>query len=98
VNTANDQVTVLATQENWVKLKEILRWLLKELENPDGIDHKLLEQKRRFLVHMIQTYSGINHYLKGVPGILDYWRRNRDVDGFECTKIKTTPMGWRSRD
>jgi hypothetical protein len=82
VNTSNEKVTVLVTQAKWAKLKEILKWLLEELENPYGIHHKLLEQKRGFLVHMIQTYPGLNPYLKGVHGTLDSWRRNRDINGF----------------
>jgi hypothetical protein len=82
VNTSNNKVTVLATREKWVKLKAILIWLEEELENPQGIDHKLLEQKRGFLVHMVQTYPSLNPYLKGAHGTLDSWRRNRDVNGF----------------
>jgi hypothetical protein len=53
VNTSNGKVTVLATREKWVKLKEILTWIEEALRDPEGIDHKLLEQKRGFLVHMV---------------------------------------------
>jgi hypothetical protein len=81
-NTSNNKVTALATPEKWVKLKAILIWLEEELENPQGIDHKLLERKRGFLVHMVQTYPALNPYLKGAHGTLDSWRRNRDVNGF----------------
>jgi hypothetical protein len=82
VNTLEQKVTVLATQDKWVKLKDTLAWLWENLSNPDGMDHKLLERKRGFLVHMVQTYPGLNPYLIGVHGSLDSWRKNRDVDGF----------------
>jgi hypothetical protein len=82
VNTADGKVTVLATREKWKKLKAILQWLLENHNDPGGLDHKLLEQKRGFLVHMVQTYPGLNPYLKGVHGTLDSWRRNRDENGF----------------
>ena len=88
VNTSNNQVTVLATREKWVKLKAILVWLEEELENSLGIDHKLLERKRGFLVHMVQTYPALNPYLKGVHGTLDYWRCNRNVNGFRMHEDK----------
>jgi hypothetical protein len=72
----------LATKEKWLKLKAILVWLKEELDNPAGIDHKLLERKRGFLVHMVQTYPALNPYLKGVHGTLDSWRCGRDINGF----------------
>jgi hypothetical protein len=56
--------------------------LREELDNPAGIDHKLLERKRGFLVHMVQTYPALNPYLKGVHGTLDSWRCGRDINGF----------------
>jgi hypothetical protein len=82
VNTSEGKVTVLATHEKWVKLKALIQWLWENHDDPDGIDHKLLERKRGFLLHMVQTYPALNPYLKGVHGTLDYWRRNRDENGF----------------
>jgi hypothetical protein len=88
VNTSNNKVTVLATRDKWIKLKAILEWLAEELKNPEGIDHKLLERKRGFLVHMVQTYPALNPYLKGVHGTLDSWRCNRDINGFRMHEDK----------
>jgi hypothetical protein len=82
VNTSEGRVTVLATHEKWIKLKALIHWLWENHDDPDGIDHKLLERKRGFLVHMVQTYPALNPYLKGVHGTLDSWRRNRDENGF----------------
>jgi hypothetical protein len=82
VNTSDKKVTVLATQAKWLKLKEIMVWLWENLSNPDRMDHKLLERKWGFLVHMVQTYPGLNPYLIGVHGSLASWRKNRDVNGF----------------
>jgi hypothetical protein len=82
VNTADGSVTVLATKDKWLKLKATLLWIKQELKNLEGLDHKLLERKRGFLVHMVQTYPALKPYLKGVHGILDSWRKKRDVNGF----------------
>jgi hypothetical protein len=71
VNTSDGKVTVLSTRKKWLKLKAIIEWLEEQLEDPEGIDHKLLERKRGFLVHMVQTYPALNPYLKGVHGTLD---------------------------
>jgi hypothetical protein len=79
VNTSGGEVAVLATRVKRLKLKSILAWLAEALDNAEGIDHKLLEQKRGFLVHMVQTYPSLNPCLKGVHGTLDSWRCNRDV-------------------
>jgi hypothetical protein len=81
VNTSGGEVTVLATRMKWLKLKSVLAWLAEELDNAEGIYHKLLKQKRGFLVHMVQTDPSLNPHLKGVHGTLDSWRCNRDVNG-----------------
>jgi hypothetical protein len=72
--TSRGKVVVLATVDKWKKLKDILDWLWKHYLDSEGINHKLLEQKRGFLVHMVQTYPVLNPYLKGVHGTLDLWR------------------------
>jgi hypothetical protein len=64
VNTSGGEVMVLSTPLKWLNLKAILAWLSEELENPEGIDHKLLEQKRGFMVHMVQTCPSLNPCLK----------------------------------
>jgi hypothetical protein len=84
---------VLATKEKWLKLKEILKWLRGHHDDPEGLDHKLLERKRGFLVHMVQTYPGLNPYLKGVHGSLDSWRRNQDENGFRLLEDKKRSRG-----
>jgi hypothetical protein len=81
-------VSVLATQIKWLKLKAILQWLWEHHTDPEGLDHKLLEQKRGFLVHMVQTYPALNPYLKGVHGTLESWRSNRDKNGFRIPEGK----------
>jgi hypothetical protein len=56
VHTSNHCVTILATKEKWWKLKAILLWLWEHHKDVEGLDHKLLQQKRGFLVHMVHTY------------------------------------------
>ena len=46
-------------------------WLEEELETPEVIDHKALERKQGYLVHIIQAYLTLNPYLQGVHGKLD---------------------------
>jgi hypothetical protein len=84
VHTSNKCVTILATKDKLLKCKTILGWLWEYHEDEEGIDHKLLEQKRGFLVHMVQTYPAFNPYLKGIHDTLESWRSNRDVNaGFK---------------
>jgi hypothetical protein len=88
VNTSGGEVAVLAAPVKWLKLKSILAWLAQELDDAEGIDHKLPEQKRGFLVHMVQTHPSLNPHLKGVHGTLDSWRCDRDVNGFRMHEDK----------
>jgi hypothetical protein len=48
IDTSNQEVCVVATQEKWLKLKAILLWLWEHHTDPNGIDHHLLEKKRGF--------------------------------------------------
>lgn len=82
VHTSNDKVTVLATQEKWDKLKECIDWMWVHHTDAGGMDHKILESKRGFLVHMGQTYPALKPYLKGVHATLESWRSGRDENGW----------------
>jgi hypothetical protein len=85
VQTSMKKVVVLATVDKWKKLKELLGWLWTHYLDNEGINHKLLEQKRGFLVHMVQTYPALNPYLKGFHGTLDSWRKIEMKMGFVCS-------------
>jgi hypothetical protein len=82
VHTNDDKVTVLTTQEKWDKLKECIDWMWVHHTDPGGMDHKILESKRGFLVHMGQTYPALKPYFKGVHATLESWRNGRDENGW----------------
>ena len=75
-------MTVLAMQEKWDKLKECIDWIWIHHTDASGMDHKILESKRGFLVHMGQTYSSLKPYFKGVHATLESWQSGRDENGW----------------
>lgn len=69
-------------QAKWEKAQKIIRDLSSQLIQSTNLDHKDLEQKRGFLVHLQRTYPCITPFLKGIHLTLDSWRPGRDADGW----------------
>jgi hypothetical protein len=49
------------------------------------LNHKSLEQKRGFFVHLQWTYPSITPFLKGIHLTLDSWRPGRDSEGWKIS-------------
>jgi hypothetical protein len=69
-----------------VKEEEVDFSLEKELKiakPPAGkLSHKIAEKYRGFLVYVSRTYRAMVPYLKGLHLTLDFWRADRDEDGW----------------
>jgi hypothetical protein len=67
-------------------LREVDFSLEKELKiakPPAGkLSHKIAEKCRGFLVYVSRTYRAMVPYLKGLHLTLDFWRADRDEDGW----------------
>ena len=48
----------------------------------DFLPHKQSERIRGFLIYVSRTYKSIVPFLKGLHLTLDFWRPNRDDDGW----------------
>ena len=46
-------------------------------------EHKDMEMKRDFLVHLSTVYTWINPLMKGIHHSLETWRGSRDRDGWK---------------
>ena len=57
-------------------------------ESPKGtLPHKQAERIRGFLIYVSRTYRAMVPYLKGLHLTLDFWRPNRDEEGWRATGI-----------
>ena len=52
----------------------------RELTASGELEHKPLEQKRGFFLHIQRTYPNLTPFIKGMHLILDGWRPGRDAD------------------
>jgi hypothetical protein len=80
--TDGETITVCTSQEKWEKAQRYLTEIQDELHKSGNLDHKSLEQKRGFFVHLQRVYPTIAPYLKGIHLTLDSWRPGRDEDGW----------------
>ena len=76
------------TQEKWDKARGYARELVDAfLNTPKGqlptFDHKDLERKRGFFIHLAITFGSIVPFLKGIHLTLDSWRPGRGSDGWK---------------
>ena len=83
--TTGGQVTMLTTQEKWDKTKNHLKWIKDNMDDPAGLDIKMMKSIRGFLVYVGRTYVSMVPYLKGIHATIDSWRSGRDPDGFKYT-------------
>jgi hypothetical protein len=69
-----------------LKEEEVDFSLEKELKigkpPPGKLSHKIAEKYRGFLVYVSRTYRAMVPYLKGLHLTLDFWRADRDEDGW----------------
>jgi hypothetical protein len=84
------------------KLRRQIEWLegenLKvERGSSKGIPYKELEKVWGFMVHMVQTYPGLNPYLKEIRLTLCSWLPGCNADGWKIVK-KGVKGKKRSRD
>jgi hypothetical protein len=89
VHTSDGAVSVLTTLEKWKKLQRCVSWMWIHHEDPDGLDHAMLESKRGFLVHMRQIYPALKPHVKGVHATLESWRDGKDKNGWS---LKLPPV------
>ena len=79
---SQDHITVCTAQEKWDKAKGMLQAIRTEWDTTGVLNHKLLEQRRVFFVHLQRVYPAIAPFLKGIHLTLDGWRPGRDADGW----------------
>jgi hypothetical protein len=82
VETNGTTITVCTSQEKWEKAQRYLVEIRAEVSQKQDLEHKSLEQKRGFFVHLQRVYPTIAPYLKGMHLTLDSWRPGRDKDGW----------------
>jgi hypothetical protein len=86
LRTDEGQVRLLISKEKWDKTKTLLAEVRELLTlQPLTLPRKRLEQIRGYLVHIAQTYSMFASYLIGLHMTIDFWRPNRDQDGWRCS-------------
>jgi hypothetical protein len=85
-------VGVSCGQTKWEKAQAIISDLSQKLSQSTSLNHKDLEQKRGFLVHLQRTYPGITPFLKGIHLTLDSWRPGRNVEGWKMDNYEPELM------
>lgn len=73
----NKATSKMVSKEKWEKARHIvleLCDLCHDAEQLPFLDHKDLEQKRGFLVHLPMTFELMVPFLKGLHLILDSWQ------------------------
>lgn len=83
VTILEDGIGVTCGLDKWAKAKMLLQELQTELNTRPLLNHKGLEQKRGFFVHLQSTYPCLMPFLKGFHLILDGWRPGRDAKGWK---------------
>ena len=84
VETDNEKVSVLVTQEKWDKSRRLLGNIYACFQ-PSGhqiLPFKKLESAQGYLVYTTRSYPSMVPYLKGIHLTLDSWRDGRDQDGW----------------
>ena len=81
-----DLLVKTVTQEKWDKARSIVNEIMElilETDEPVELDHKDLERKRGFLVHLSMTFTSMVPFLKGLHLTIDSWRTQRDSEGWK---------------
>jgi hypothetical protein len=83
VRTDGGEVSLLVGEDKWNKGKSMIAELIALVDKaPEALPRKRLEQIRGYLVHLAQTYPIFSSYLIGLHMTIDFWRPNRDQDGW----------------
>ena len=85
IHSDKGAVTLLVSEEKWLKTKEWVRWILDNVDNNEGISHKTLLSCRGFLIYVSRTYTPFKPYLRGLHKTIDGWRPFRDEEGWKLT-------------
>jgi hypothetical protein len=86
LQTDEGQVQLFINKEKWEKTKGLLADVCCMLTiKPQALPLKHLEQIRGYLVHIAQTYLMFEGYLIGLHMTINFWRPNRDQDGWRCS-------------
>ena len=85
VHSDQDSVTLLVSEEKWLKTKNWIYWVLEHVDDDQGISHKELLSCRGFLAYVSRTYTTFRPYLRGLHKTIDDWRPFRDEEGWKLT-------------
>lgn len=58
-----------------------------------GLDRKLLEVIRGFLLYLFRTYVGMKPFMKGIHLTIDRWRADQDKTGWKVKPKKRKEGG-----
>jgi hypothetical protein len=87
IQTTDDGVFVLTSQEKWDKAKLQIEEVRAMLERDSkALPRKQLEQFWGFLQYVTQTYSSITSYMIGFHMTIDSWRPGRDSEGWRIAQ------------
>ena len=84
-----DAIGKTVSQEKWDKARRIVMELCELCHEAEGLavlNHKDLERKRGFLVHLAMTFESMVPFLKGLHLTLDSWRAGRKDDGWKMSQ------------
>lgn len=73
-------VSVSTSQEKWDKAKRFLEAITLKWQQSSSLEHKPLEEKRGFFMHLQRVYPTIAPFLKGFHLTLDGWCNDRDPE------------------
>ena len=88
VSVENIGLFQTVSEKKWNKAKEMISDLLSKFENSyDRVDlnHKDLERKTGFLVHLSMVFGEIAPFLKGFYLTLNSWRAGRSAEGWKLS-------------
>jgi len=92
VSASAAEFGVSCGQAKWEKAQGTINDLNMKLSQSTSLNHKDLEQKRGFMVHLQCTYPGITPFLKGIHLTLNSWRPGRNAEGWKSESYEPEPV------
>jgi hypothetical protein len=86
--TDHGLVRRFTSQEKWDKAKSHIRWIQEHLRQDLGMDRGTFKSGQGFLVHLSGTYEDIKPYIHGLFLAENFWRDNRDAQGYRFAPEK----------
>ena len=87
VQTGNQGVFVMVSQEKWDKAKRYVAEVRELIAaDPNSLPRRRLEVIRGYLNHIVGTYDLLKPFLIGFHMTIDGWRKDRDQDGWRIPK------------